>query len=210
MANERKARTDSTVFGEWYRRLTTEVIDQETVLILVMAATSGYMLWGTTQFDIQSAARFPRLTASVVLVGSVLLLVRDFLPEPLRNPLVASGGMFEADEEFAERQEIVESVREAGTSADERAISTVGRPVHDSLFTSLSVIAYAILGYSVGLLWATPLFVVAYGVWFRLRPLYTALLAAIAFGIAYSFMIVLNVPMDGGAFLLTEGVSWLP
>lgn len=196
-------------FEDWYRKLTEDVIDQETVLTLVMVVSSGYMLWETTNFDISSAARFPRLAASVVFVGSTLLLVRNYLPALVRDALVSSGGMFEASDEFTEREEKSQMEKPTEQTADENSISTVDRPIHDSMFTSLSVIGYALAGFAMGLLWATPLFVMAYGLWFRLPRLYTGILTLIGFGIAYSFMIVLNVPMDGGAFVFTEGVSWI-
>lgn len=194
-------------FEDWYRKLTEDLIDQETALTLVMVVSSGYMLWETTNFDIESAARFPRLTASVVFIGSTLLLFRNYLPATVRDALISSGGMFEASDEFTEREEEME--KPAEQTADEDSISTVDRPIHDSVFTSLSIIGYALAGFAMGLLWATPLFVIAYGVWFRLPRLYTGILTVIGFGIAYSFMIVLNVPMDGGAFVFTEGVSWI-
>lgn len=205
-------------FEEWYRRLTEEVVDPEKVLLAVMGVASGYMLWGTTQFDIDSAARFPRLTATVVFVGSVLLFFQEYLPEPLRQAVLSEGGVLEVDEEFTQSTESAETDGEGVEPEAERVtdgngerkqISTVGRPIHDSMFTALSVIGYALLGYAIGLLWATPLFVVAYARWFRVRPLFTVALAAIGFGINWAFMIVLNVPMNTGV-LLTGVLTWLP
>ncbi|WP_129115290.1 tripartite tricarboxylate transporter TctB family protein [Halegenticoccus tardaugens] len=196
-------------FEELYRQLTEEMVDQETVLTAILVVSSGFMLWESTNFEIESATRFPRLTASVVFVGSVLLLCRNYLPGWLRDALVSSGGMFEASDEFTEHQEEREEEQVTGETTDEASVSTAGRPIHDSMFTSVSVIGYALVGYTIGLLWATPLFVAAYGIWFRLPWLYTGMLTVIGFGIAYSFMIVLNVPMDSGAFVLMEGIPWI-
>jgi hypothetical protein len=78
------------------------------------------------------------------------------------------------------------------------------------VFTAISVVGYGLVGYAIGLLWASPLFVLLYARWFRIDLLRTVILAVIGFGIAYSFMIVLTVPMDGGALLFQDGVSWLP
>lgn len=190
---------------ELYQHLVEDVIDAEKALLTVMAIMSGYMLWGTTQFDIASAARFPRLTASVVFIGSILLLIREHLPDPIEQAIVSEGAAFEADEEFTERkEELKEEV------AAEEGISAVDRPIHDSMFTALSVIGYALVGYAIGLLWATPLFVIAYARWFRIDTLRTVALAVIGFAIAYSFMVVLNVPMDAGKVVFTGGAPWLP
>lgn len=190
---------------DWYRRLVEDVIDAEKLLLAVMGLMSGYMLWGTTQFRSESAARFPRLTGSVVFIGAVLLFFREYLPGPVKRIVVSEGAAFEAGEEFTERQEAMEDEQD---EPETEGVSTVDRPIHDSIFTTLAVIGYALAGYAVGLLWATPLFVIAYARWFRVDLLRTAALTVIGFGIAYSFMIVLNVPMDAGAFF--GGAPWLP
>ncbi|GAA0286718.1 tripartite tricarboxylate transporter TctB family protein [Halobacterium noricense] len=192
---------------ELYQHLVEDVIDPEKALLTVMTIMSGYMLWGTTQFDITSAARFPRLTASVVFIGSILLLAREYLPDPIEQAIVSEGAAFEADEEFTERKEEME---EEIAAEAEGGVSAVDRPIHDSMFTALAVIGYALMGYAIGLLWATPLFVITYARWFRIDPLRTVVLAVIGFAIAYSFMVVLNVPIDAGKVVLTGGAPWLP
>ncbi len=188
----------------WSENIVENDTVKEKVLLLVMTAISGYMLWGATQFTAASSARFPRLVATVVLVGSLLLLVREYLPGPLRQALVSEGAAFEASEEFVEKGEEVEEM-----TSPEEGISSVDRPLHDSVFTALAVVGYAVLGYAIGLLWASPIFVAVYARWFRINTLRTGLLTGISFGIAYVFMIVLNVELDAGAILLTGGVPWL-
>lgn len=187
-----------------YRRLVEDAIDTEKLLLAVMGIMSGYMLWGTTQFRSETAARFPRLIGSVVFIGVILLFFREYLPGPIRDIVVSEGAAFEASEEFTERQEAVEEETDSGPEG----ISTVDRPLHDSVFTTLAVVGYAAVGFAIGLLWATPLFVVAYAWWFRIDLLRSAALTVIGFGIAYSFMVVLNVPMDAGAYF--GGAPWLP
>ncbi|QHS16085.1 tripartite tricarboxylate transporter TctB family protein [Halopenitus persicus] len=192
---------------ELYRRLVEDVIDAEKLLVAMMVVSSGYMLWGTTQFSIDRAARFPRLVASVVFIGSLLLLFQAYLPAVLRNALLSEGAAFEASDEFTEKESEIE---EPTAETESEEISSVGRPIHDSVFTAISVVGYGLVGYAIGLLWASPLFVLLYARWFRIDLLRTVILAVIGFGIAYSFMIVLTVPMDGGALLFQDGVSWLP
>lgn len=194
---------------DWYRHLVEDVIDAEKLLLTVMGLMSGYMLWGTTQFRSESAARFPRLTGSVVFIGTVLLFFREYLPGPIKHAVVSEGAAFEASEEFTERQEAMEGEQEV-TEPETEGFSTVGRPLHDAMFTTIAVVGYAVAGFAIGLLWASPLFVIAYARWFRVDLLRTGVLTVIGFGIAYSFMVVLNVPMDSGAFFMTEGAPWLP
>lgn len=192
-------------FTDTYRRV-TERIDIERGLLLVLIVSSAYMIWESYNFSIQSAARFPRITAGAVLVGALLLFFRNYLPGPVRSFVAEEMEMFEADEEIAEREEQVEAERGEPDDTQERTISTVGRPIDDSLFTGLSAIGYGLLGYAIGILWASPLFVLVYTIWFR-RPWYQVIvLPVIGFLIAYGFMSVLGVPMDQGELFLQEGI----
>lgn len=191
-----------------YRRL-SERIDQERVLLIVLIFGSGFALVETFRFDISAAARFPRLTGSVVFVGALLLFFSKYLPERLRAVVEESAGVFEVDEEFEKRQQKVEEQQQAGgdtAETDRNEFSTVGRPIHDSVFTALVVTGYAAVGFAVGILWATPLFVVAYGYWFKQPWHLTGVLAVIGFAIAFGFMSVLGVPLDRGEIFLTSGV----
>ncbi|WP_128906366.1 tripartite tricarboxylate transporter TctB family protein [Halorubrum amylolyticum] len=196
-----------------YRRL-SEGFDQERFLLIVLILGSGLALAETFRFEISAAARFPRLTGTVVFVGALLLLFSKYLPGPLRVAVEESSSVFEADEEFEERQQQTAEQQQEGTDTtesdtaekDRNELSTVGRPIHDSVFTGLIATGYAALGFAIGILWATPLFVVVYGYWFKLPRYLTAVLAAIGFAIAYGFMSVLGVPLDRGELFLTGGV----
>lgn len=196
-----------------YRQL-SERFDQERFLLIVFILGSGIALAETFRFDISSAARFPRLTGSVVLVGALLLFFSKYLPGPLRAAVEESAGVFEADEEFEKRQQQTEDRQQEGADetesdaaeTDRNELSTVGRPIHDSVFTGLIATGYAALGFTVGILWATPIFVVVYGYWFKLPRYLTAVLALVGFAIAYGFMTVLGVPLDRGELLVTSGV----
>ncbi|WP_128904274.1 tripartite tricarboxylate transporter TctB family protein [Halorubrum amylolyticum] len=196
-----------------YRRL-SERFDQERFLLIVFILGSGIALAETFRFDISSAARFPRLTGSVVFVGALLLFFSKYLPGPIRAAVEESSSVFEADEEFEKRQQKTTDQQQEGrgttepdaAETDRNELSTVGRPIHDSVFTGLIATGYAALGFAIGILWATPIFVVVYGYWFKLPRYLTAVLAVIGFAIAYGFMSVLGVPLDRGQLLVTSGV----
>ena len=195
-----------------YRQI-SERFDQERFLQIILILGSGLALAETFRFDISSAARFPRLTGSVVFVGALLLFFSKYLPAPLRLAVEESADVFDADEEFEKRQQEVEGrqqsedgATEAVTDADRNELSTVGRPIHDSVFTGVIATGYAALGFAIGILWATPIFVVVYGYWFKLPRYLTAVLAAVGFGIAFGFMSVLGVPLDRGQLFVTSGV----
>lgn len=207
-------------FGDIYRSVTRRV-DMERALLLVMILSSGFMIWESYNFSIESAARFPRLTAGAVLIGALLLFFQNYLPKPIQSFVGEEVEMLSAEEEVAERGEQSTPERE-GQSVDEReeteengeveskpSISTVGRPIHDSLFTALSGIGYGVLGFAVGILWASPIFVFVYTLWFR-RPWYQVIvLSILGFLIAYGFMSTLGVPMNEGEIFFEDGLGVL-
>ena len=65
---------------------------------------------------------------------------------------------------------------------------------------------YFALGWAVGFLYVTPLFVFAYTAWFRVNLLKAAFLAAVATVIVYGFIVFLLMPFDQGAIVFTEGL----
>lgn len=188
------------LFEQIYRRV-ADVFDHERVILLVMTIASSYALLDTFGFEISSAVRFPRLTSSVVLIGALLLLFRGYLPKPVREFVAEPADVLKTDDEMSQVEQ--ERADEAST---EGQLSTVGRPIHDSVFAAIAVSVYGLLGYAIGLLWATPLFVVAYGVWFKQSWVRIAVLGVLGLLIAFGFMTALGIPLDRGEILLTEGV----
>lgn len=196
-------------FEDWYKQITEEIVDQEKVLLSIMAISSAYMLWGTYSFTSGNAARFPRLTTAVVLIGSLLLLFRHFLPDRIESVLVQSADVFEEDEEFTERQtEVKERTAEdeEKTETEAGSISTVDRPIHDSLFTALVVVGYGLLSFAIGIFLATPIFVVVYTVWFKRPWIQVGGLTVLSLLIAYGFFEVLGVRLDRGEIFFTNGI----
>lgn len=193
-------------FQPTYRRI-VDRIDLEHVLLIVMLISSGYMLWESYNFGISAAATFPRLTAGFVLVGTLLLIFQSYLPEPLYSFVAESAELINVDDE-----DLVEEKEEKNTSSEETAeeseesVSTVGRPIHDSLFTAISALGYGILGYAIGIMWASPIFIIAYGLWFKLSWKILLVLVAVSLLIAFGFYEALGLRIDRGSIFFTEGV----
>lgn len=196
-------------FEDWYRHITEKVVDQEKLLLGIMAISSAYMLWGTYSFSSSGAARFPRLTTAIVLVGSLLLLFRHFLPDRIESAIVQSSEVFEEDDEFTERQAEAEerSVKDIPeTETDAGGISTVNRPIHDSLSTALITVGYGLLSFAIGIFLATPIFVIAYTIWFKRPWIQIGGLTVLSLVIAYGFFEVLGVRLDRGEIFFTNGI----
>lgn len=122
------------------------------------------------------AGQFPRMIAGATIVGCTLLIIGEYLPRPLRNVITDDGDVFGTAELEEEHDESAE------TDYD---------PV-DSAVTALVIIGYVVLILFVGFLVATPLFVVAYGLWK---------------GLSWKTIGVLAIATTGAVFLLGDTLN---
>ena len=177
-------------------------ITAEHVMLLALIALSLVFLIEPIVQDYPDDARvFPQMTASVVLVGSLLLFVQNYLPGPVRTFVaesvnITAGGPPEEveeveDERLEEQEDAVKSERTLGQE--------YGYNVNDTVFMVATATLYFILGWAAGFLFVTPLFVVGYTTWFRIRLWVGIGLAALSTAIIYLFIEFLILPLDRGA-----------
>jgi tetrahydromethanopterin S-methyltransferase subunit G len=162
-----------------------EVSSSEIGLLVVLIVVSTYML--ITSLTYQAAVRrFPLLTASGTLIGATVLLFRGFLPAAMKDYVTQSEELMHTDSDHIQVDEQgSESNIEFSTA---KVYKTMG-----------FIIAYGIIGYLIGLLYATPLFVAAHTIWTR-QPWYTIIsLTVLSYAIGYAFVITLYVPLNEGA-----------
>lgn len=160
-------------------------LTSEHVLLVAMLVIASYMFVESFSFD-QSAAYFPRLTSAITVVGTSLLLIRNYLPSPLY-------------EYVAESTDMMSSYSNETDDEDESDFDPArGRPISASAFTVFALIAYVLGAYYVGLFWVTPLFVFVYTSWFRLGWISRIALSITGFAVVYVFMIVMNVSFKQG------------
>lgn len=139
--------------------------------------------------------RFPRLFAAAALVGATLLLLRNKFPEPVQKLATSSGSM----EQMTDAPDELEMSDVDEPAADEEIQQdAVGRPISDTWFLSLAVAGFFVLSYLTGMLWASPVFALAYGLWYRKSWQYTVLMVALTFGIPFAFYDILNLPIADG------------
>ncbi len=141
-----------------------------------------------------AAGTWPRLTAGIVIVLSTLVLLQNYLPQSLQS-LIADG-----DTMFSRRQK--QAISESNPDTEDRQLDD--ESVSAAVVTALFTVGYALAGYLIGFLWATPIFIFTFSRWNETETSNAAALAAIGFAVAYGFVAVLGVPIDGG--LLTEVV----
>lgn len=152
----------------------------ELLLLFLFFITSGYMYLEADSFD-STAALWPQMLAAFVLIGIVSLLIQNYLPEPLQRVVAESVSVIEVNGD-AEMKESEEEITKN----------------ESSLFVVLTSITYIAVGYLIGLVWATPLFVAIYTAWFQLKWYIIIGLSTLTFVIAYTFMTFMHLPLDRG------------
>lgn len=180
-------------------------LDSEQILLAFLIVVSGFMVIQTFQWG-QTTAIFPRFTGLATLIGSILLLIRNYLPEPLHTVVAGSTSIVGGSRGTEEMQE----KKSEEQSATETTADTPDRPLSPAVFTAVLITLYIGLSYLFSMFLMTPLFVIAYTAWFD-QPWYMiALLTGIGTLLAYAFSTVLIVPVDRGIYvgdLLQIGVG---
>lgn len=198
-----------------------ERLTMEHALLVTFIGTSVYMFIASYEFQ-PAGGMFPRFTSAVVIAFGLLLVFRQYLPTWLQRVVIDDGGMFDVDELAEESvddggeletepeaidEEAESPPHEAGASdaADEEvategtgddATAEVGE--RGSLITGGLCVAYLLASYAIGMLWATPVFVVVYTVWTGQRWAAVVGLTILSFALAYVFYDVLNLNIASG------------
>ncbi len=139
---------------------------------------------------------FPRIFAVAVLIGSTLLLVRNHLPEFAQKLITTSSNIQDLSEEVGEG-EVAESLEKAEEETEFK-LDEPDRPLSDTEFVSAAVVGYFTLSYLVGMLWASPVFGLAYAIWYGKSWQYTVIILIVTFAIPYAFYDVLNLQIVDG------------
>lgn len=161
------------------------------VIAALFLVTAIYAYWDAQEFP-GSAALWPQLLSGFIIVGAGLLLLRPVLPIRIREYVGEPMDVINVDEEFQEGE------------SDQLSETAVQRPINDTVFTALAISGYIVLAYLFGLLWATPVFVAAYTIWFRQPWHIVIFLSVLSFAIAYGFNELMFLEINEG--LLFGGI----
>jgi hypothetical protein len=156
----------------------------DTVIVLAFILVAVFAFVQAYQFP-SGDTLFPQISAAIIIIGGIILLLIKALPESVAQPIKESGGVLDTDE-IADEDRVQES-------------GEIDRMKRYKLIVLTA--AYLIGGYLFGLLWATPGFVLLYGV--ANRQKYTTILVTTILSIvaAYVFMEVLNLRIDEGLLI---------
>jgi len=160
--------------------------------------------------DYPSDARvFPQMMSSVVIAGSLLLLLQNYLPGPLQTFVAESVSIAQdvEDEDIGIGDEDAdEDEKEAVVEKDQPLHVAWGSDLNNTVIMIVFSSVYFFLGWAMGFLYVTPLFVFGYTYWFRVKWYKGLVLAAFATGIVYAFIVFLLMPFDEGALVLQRGL----
>lgn len=170
------------------------------MLVVLLGLSAVFLIEPIVSEYPDDARVFPQMTAAVVFLGSLLLLVRNYLPDPLYTFVgesinITTGDTSEAEEELTEREKEIERETEPKRTLGRE----YGYEVNDTVFMMVASTLYFFVGWAAGFLFVTPFFVLGYTTWFRVRPLIGIGLAVASTVIVYLFIEFLILPLDRGA-----------
>ena len=155
--------------------------------------------------DYPSDARvFPQLMGSVVVIGSALLLARNYLPGPLQTFVAESVSLTQDLED--DDVEIEDDGKSEVVEKDQPLHVAWGYEFNNTIIMIVFSTVYFFLGWAAGFLYVTPFFVFGYTYWFRVKWWKGALLAVLATVIVYGFIVFLLMPFDEGQLILQRGL----
>lgn len=191
----------------------------EHVMLVVLLVLSGVFLTIPIIQDYPRDARiFPQMMAGAVFVGSFLLLIQDYLPDPVRT-FVAEDMTITSTDDITDttpgtdedEDEGEPTVDDEGEDEEEEADQygemsprlgeEYGIEINDTVFMVATATLYFIAGWAAGFLIMTLPFVFLYMIWFRI-PWTIALGSAVfATVIIWFFMTFLILPFDQGEII---------
>jgi len=170
--------------------------DGETALLGFFLVVATYMFVEAGSYS-DTIGLYPRLLSGVVIVCSLLLLFRAYLPASVRAYVAETDGAIsppgETVEAVGETENRVDAV---GETDDEGADPPTTSRTQVGLVVLIA--GYLLVSYLVGMYFATPVFVLVYGITFGLGHRETVALAAVSLGIAHVFLVVFNAPIASG------------
>ncbi|ELZ05602.1 hypothetical protein C482_01781 [Natrialba chahannaoensis JCM 10990] len=156
----------------------------EHVLLLCFLVAASYMFWEASEFA-ASAAMFPRLTAGATIVLSLLLLGRNYLPGPLRRFVAEPAQLLGGDEDDVEADEQPTEQPTAGAYTYD-----IDDPRGPAVTAGLCVL-YLGLTFTIGMLYATPIFVALFAWWAGIGRQRSIALVGVGFLTALVFYLVI-------------------
>lgn len=158
--------------------------------LALMLIVSAYLWYGSYEYN-GLAGFFPRVLAIVVFVLTFVLLVRRlrFVPAPVRNVVEGGTGTLTDQTTIG-----IEDGEEEIEKEDLERIGATRKTTILGLLTG----AYMVFGFLFGLLWGTPLYIIAYLRYTNYSWTLTLAIATVVTVVIYFMMIIFNFTLETG------------
>lgn len=182
---------------------------EEKLLLAFMTIVSSYMFIEAFNFT-RIGRLFPQITTGVVVVGALLLLFSNYLPSKFSQLFLDDD--IDVDNNSRDEQYNQKEKRKMNNKTKYKQSEVkYSNHLYRALFsesnkpmTFIIALLYVVVGYLIGLLWATPLAMIAYAKMYNLSLSNTLIIVIVGSLLATSFMFILDAPFYEG--LLTEGL----
>jgi hypothetical protein len=177
-------------------------VTAEHVMLLVLLALSAVFLIDPIIQDYPADARvFPQMMAGAVFVGCLLLVVQNYLPDPIHT-FVAEEMTVTSSDDTMDSMMVEQEESQQETMTEDRTPrlgEEYGVEINDTVFMVAMSTLYLVAGWAAGFLFVTLPFVWVYTTWFRIRWYVGLGLAVATTVIVWFFMVYLILPFDRGA-----------
>ncbi|MDG5820694.1 tripartite tricarboxylate transporter TctB family protein [Natronococcus sp. A-GB7] len=174
------------------------------MLVTFLVVSAVFIIEPVIESYPDDARVFPQLTAAAVFIGSLLLLLQNYLPGPVRRFVAESVSITSSeDSEVVDQTETdQEQLEDTEPEAEEYKKDTLGAKygfeVDETIFMVSTAVLYFVAGWAAGFLFVTPLYIAGYTLWFRVNPVVSVGLAVAGTAVIYLFMTYLVLPFDQG------------
>ncbi|AGB39992.1 hypothetical protein Natoc_4302 (plasmid) [Natronococcus occultus SP4] len=180
-----------------------KVTPEQIMLVTFLVVSAVFIIEPVIENYPDDARVFPQLTASAVFIGSLLLLLQNYLPDPIQTFVAESVSITSSDEsEVIDKPDQEERIEEDEPEETEDKKDTLGAKygyeINETVFMVSTALLYFIAGWAAGFLFITPLYILGYTLWFRVNPVISFGLAVAGTVIIYLFMTYLVLPFDQG------------
>ena len=143
----------------------------------------------------RNGALLPQLASGVIMLGVIALLAKSVILSYYGEALKSRSLIPDEDDEPSDDTQSDDDEFEIGDSGESRI---EGLSKAAMIPRTAFMVAYPVLGFLIGLLWATPIFVFAYMYWTGQRKRTIATFTVLTFVIGYAFLFLLNLRIDSG------------
>ncbi|MFP9061665.1 tripartite tricarboxylate transporter TctB family protein [Natrialbaceae archaeon A-chndr2] len=179
----------------------SKLINGENALVVIFLIAGLYGFIEADNFS-SAAATFPRLVSGIIIAIGTLLLFKNFLPEEIQSMIFKESSLGQnANDSLQQDETDTISSEMDDESTEEKDPKLKNVYTDDRFIITILGFGFMVTGYLIGLLWATPIFMLSYMVSQRQPWHITLIMVLIGTGIMYGFQWGIGLQLDQGVLL---------